>query len=94
MSDCTKACKEREIIPDAIEGIREARMTAGAIDSQIWRLERAAGRDRSKGYTEALQKPEPPLYEKLTSSIMELNQELHHIHEKLTHEVILLLGEN
>jgi len=94
MNECAQKCKEREVIPDAIEALREARITASAIDTQVWRLEKAGGKDRAKQGCESAEKNVPPMYAILATSIKELNLTLHQIHASLTHEVNVLIGES
>ena len=90
----TQKDREQEVIPDAIEGLREAKLTAGAIDSQIWRLENAGGKIRGKKDCESTEKISPPMYVMLANSIKELNVMLNQIHVTLTHEIDILLGES
>ena len=87
--------KEKEIIPDVTKTLSDAFDVAKNIDEQVWRLERAAGRDRDKKEILKDSAPalEPAPYYKLEQKAITLLEQLNIIETNLRKEVTLLLGD-
>ena len=86
--------KQKEIIPDVTKILSDALEVAENIDEQVWRLERADGRDRSdqEQVKDLAPAPEPGPYYNLEQKAITLLKRLRTIEINLKKEVDLLLG--
>jgi len=82
----------REVIPGVLQTLCEAYETARNIDEQLYRLERADGRDRDKKITSADKPEQPAPYIELEEKAETLLKFLSEIEAGLRKEVALLLG--
>ena len=91
-TDCEKACKARESLPDILESLRRAKRHANYLDDQLMRIERAYGDSRPEPPPQA-PTPEPPLVTMVEDEARELADFLLTLHEELGRRLDVLFGD-